>query len=259
MKAYACVYRRCRATGREIEQTRIAATADPLLARFLEEYSEAACYWDWGDDPSFFSALHRLGDVRAASWGVCRRDVRAALAVGDFVAFFCGQQVEHTLGRWEYFYVGVGTVGSLHTRQEIWTREELGPYRGFYNILARWSGGMLSQHETFFPRHPNWVQRAASPYILFDTALSDFNVTSPLHVASYAGEVPETWKLESLIVRRLHKLLFSGRTDRKGLRTSKTGYGHAKLNLLGPRESRGRRLPLNALRTELLKLVKATA
>jgi hypothetical protein len=88
MKAYACVYRQRRPTLAEMRRTREAAARDPLLRDFLDAYARGASYLDWGDDPAFFSAKQRLGDVRAASWGVCRRDVRAALCQGDFVAFF---------------------------------------------------------------------------------------------------------------------------------------------------------------------------
>ena len=61
---------------REWRLTKPLADSDPLLSRFLNGYREN--FWDWGDDPSFFAAEHRLGDVRRASWGVCRADVRKA-------------------------------------------------------------------------------------------------------------------------------------------------------------------------------------
>ena len=41
---------------------------------------DGECYYDWGDDPSFFAAEEFLGDVNRASWGVCRRDVREKLS-----------------------------------------------------------------------------------------------------------------------------------------------------------------------------------
>jgi hypothetical protein len=75
MKAYACVYRHKRASAAEMRHTRLAATQDPLLRKFLDAYPGQTSYLDWGDDAAFFSAKHRLGDIRAASWGVCRRDV----------------------------------------------------------------------------------------------------------------------------------------------------------------------------------------
>lgn len=43
MKAYACVYRRKRASPAEMRQTRLAATNDPLLAEFLDAYPAPTC------------------------------------------------------------------------------------------------------------------------------------------------------------------------------------------------------------------------
>lgn len=76
MKAYICTYRQPHMdpSVREWRLTKPLADNDPLLSRFLNGYREN--FWDWGDDPSFFAAEHRLGDVRRASWGVCRADVR---------------------------------------------------------------------------------------------------------------------------------------------------------------------------------------
>jgi hypothetical protein len=242
-----------------MRHTRLAATQDPLLRKFLDAYPGQTSYLDWGDDAAFFSAKHRLGDIRAASWGVCRRDVRAALSQGDFVAFFCGQESQDVRQRWDYFYVGVGTVGGLYTREDVWTRDALANYRSFYNILARWSNGHLSRQETFYPPHENWRERAACPYILFDKSLTDFNIDDPLHVATYTGNLPEKWYLDSPRVQEVHRLLFSGRADRKGLRTSRTGYGHSKLNLIGPKANRAARPSLAEIRSELLRLVRVAA
>ena len=74
MNAYVCTYRKITPPPADLKRTEQAAAKDPLLRKFLEGY-EASCF-DWGDDPSFFAAKYRLGDVRRASWGVCRRDVR---------------------------------------------------------------------------------------------------------------------------------------------------------------------------------------
>jgi hypothetical protein len=259
MKAYSCVYRRKHPSAGDIRRTRLAGAADPLVGTFFESYAADTSYLDWGDDPSFFSAQHRLGDIRSASWGVCRPDVRAAVTVGDFVVFFCGQAAQDKSRRWECFYVGVGTVAGLHSRQEIWSSESLTPYRSFYNVIAHWSANGLTQQETFWPYHENWIERAASPYILFDPSMTAFNVHDPLHVATYSGALPETWHLESSRVREVYQLLFDGRSDRKGLRTSRTGYGHAKLNLTWPKGSGVASLSLIARRSALLDLVRVAA
>jgi len=131
VNAYLCTYRRIRPSPRALRQTRAAAKQDPLLRAFLEDYD--ASYYDWGDDPSFFAAQHLLGDVRNATWGVCRRDVRKVLTERDVIVFFCGCQDEHV---WRYYLVGFGTVGRLVERASLWTDSAHAPYRNFYNVLA---------------------------------------------------------------------------------------------------------------------------
>src|SRR6185436_10728065 len=112
-----------------IRRTRAAAPDDLWLNRFLEEYRSPSSYLDWGDDPAFFCARHHFGDVRSASWGVCRRDVRASLYEGDFVAFFCARQSDTQTRHWDYYYIGVGTVSRRCSRADIWTDEQLVSYR----------------------------------------------------------------------------------------------------------------------------------
>jgi hypothetical protein len=104
------------------------AHTDPLLSRFLHGYREN--FWDWGDDPSFFAAEHRLGDVRRASWGVCRADVRKALSEGDLVVFFCARDVGSV---WRYHFIGFGTVKALISRKELWTNPAYADYRSFWH------------------------------------------------------------------------------------------------------------------------------
>ena len=50
-----------------------------LLKRYLALYNAPGCFYDWGDDPSFFAASELLGSPNNATWGVCRRDVRASM------------------------------------------------------------------------------------------------------------------------------------------------------------------------------------
>ena len=40
-----------------------------MLRRFLDRYDEPDCFDDWGDDPSFFSAVDILGSADEATWG----------------------------------------------------------------------------------------------------------------------------------------------------------------------------------------------
>jgi hypothetical protein len=241
MNAYLCTYRSRKPSPRQLRLTEAAAKRDPLLQAFLASYNDS--YYDWGDDPSFFAAQHLLGDVRKASWGVCRRDVRDSLGIGDVVFFFCARHVERA---WHYHFVGFGTVRALVKRKALWTDAAYAPYRKFYNVLARLVGGRLVQSETFHDYHDNWSLRAKAPYVLFDVAQSSFNLRSPHHVGTWekGASTPETWFTDARSTRIEH-LLFVERGIRRRLRTAKSGFGHAKLNLLraGRTTRPGRTLP----------------
>jgi hypothetical protein len=208
-------------------KTEAAAKYDPLLRTFLEGYDHS--YYDWGDDPSFFAAQHILGDVRKASWGVCRRDVRNTLGERDVVVFFCGCQDKRV---WRYYLVGFGMVRALVERAALWTEPALAPYRKFYNVLARLNGGRLVQSETFHEYHDDWERRAEAPYVLFDGKHTIFNLRSPHHVATWDGtSIPETWGTDDRS-REIERLLFVERGINRRLRIAASGYGHAKLNLI---------------------------
>ncbi len=227
VKAYLCTYRRKKPSAKELRQTRAATRQDPLLRAFLEGYDDS--YYDWGDDPSFFAAQHLGGDVRKASWGVCRPDVRNTLGERDLVVFFCGCQNERL---WRYHFVGFGIVRALVGRAALWTDPANALYRKFYNVLARLDGGRLVQSETFHKHHDDWERRAEAPYVLFDAAHSAFNLRSPHGVATWEGAtIPETWATDARS-RKIERLLFVERGIDRRLRTSASGYGHAKLNLV---------------------------
>ncbi|HEY5328786.1 MAG TPA: hypothetical protein VIJ79_02780 [Acidobacteriaceae bacterium] len=230
MNAYLCTYRRIRPSNLVLRHMGAAAKQDPLLQTFLNSYDKS--YYDWGDDPSFFAAQHLLRDVRKASWGVCRPDVRNVLGEGDIVVFFCGCQDKDTCV-WRYYFVGFGTVLALVERAALWTDPAYAPYRKFYNVLARLNGTHLVQSEKFHPYHNDWKLRAKAPYVLFDPAHSVFDLKSPHHVATWdRTTIPETWKTD-VRSRKIEHLLFTERgIDDRRLRTSPTGFGHAKLNLL---------------------------
>lgn len=248
MIAYACVYRRYRPAPRERAQTESVAISNPILGRFLQQYDRS--YLDWGDDPGFFAAEQIIGDVRRASWGVCRADVRRTLTEGSFVVFFVGIPLAD---RWEYHWVGLGTVKRLvRDRRDIWTDPNLDAYRDFLNLLVSPNG---DHREYFRPEHDDWqTKRILSPYVVFEDTLSRFDLKNPLHVSTYRPErgVPDKWRSRDAIVKRLESLLFRNRTDRR-LRTSGLGYGHAKLRLPGTDDE------LSKLRSELLALFDSRA
>lgn len=250
MKAYLCTYCHKKPTPGERRGTREAAKSDPLLRKFLKEYDRN--YYDWGDDPSFFAAQHMLGDVRKPSWGVCRPDVRKVLEKGDLVVFFCGRQEERV---WRYYFVGFGTVrDTVAPRDRLWTCPTYAEYRDFYNVLARLEGGRLVQSETFHKYHSDWRHRAEAPYVLFDAGSSCFNLKSPHRVATWDGAtIPEKWRCDPRS-KEIERILFNG--IRRRLRTAKSGFCHAKLNLLCAGPTPRPSLSLSELTKALSPLVK---
>ena len=254
---YVCVYRHHVPGAGEWRQTVERSRDNPTLARFLAEYWRDDRYFDWGDDPSFFGALATFDDARLASWGVCRPNVREALAAGDGVAFFLlkpevtvnRRGIRVQLGPADYFYIGFGTVDQLVDRHVIWTDKRFGAYRTFFNALARPSGGTMENIEVF-PRHPDWTRRASAPVVLFEPSGSSFDLRSPTHVARYdPGEgFPERWS-DNATSQRLQRVLFVGRTRR--LRTSDGGHPHPHLRQALTDEE------FDAKRSELLGLAGA--
>jgi len=234
---FVCVYKHRIPTRSEWASTETAAAADQHLQQFLDSYWAPDSYFDWGDDPSFFCGSVLLGDACLASWSVCRPDVRKALAIGDGVAFFVCRPVVarhgenwRSTGHDDYFYIGCGTVGAkLTNRHELWELAKYAPYRHFYNILVRpREDGTLHQSETFHSYHADWRKRAEAPLIFFDPAKSCFDLKSPHYVARFdpSHGLPEVW-MGDPTSQRLERLLFGDACKRR-LRTSRTGYQHAK-------------------------------
>ncbi|MHB8390769.1 MAG: hypothetical protein ACYDBH_14510 [Acidobacteriaceae bacterium] len=227
MNAYLCTYRQITPPRSALKKMELAAKQNSLLRRFLDGYEGS--FFDWGDDPSFFAAKHMLGDVRRATWGVCRRDVRSNLEKGDIVVFFCARQNKEKR-LWRYYFIGFGAVREVvRCRELLWTSHVYAPYRKFYNVLTASDG---KQRETFYPFHKDWERRAEAPYVLFDAARSAFNLDSPHHVATWDSEANhEAWRGDPR-TSKIEQLLFVDRGIERRLRTSRTGYAHVKLNLL---------------------------
>ena len=244
MKCYVCVYRQPLLNRPKWKRSWREGADKRGLRKYLERYKScfeqgAACFYDWGDDPAFFAAEEFLGDVNRASWGVCRRDVRAKLCNGDFIVFFCAKELEDRT--WEYYYIGLGTVSETLDRRLIWSSEEYKPYRDFFNLLQDSNG---NQYEFIYDKHnKDWRKRADAPYILFDTSKNrtHFNLVNPLLVATYHLEdapwkrdVIERWHLDDKNVRSVYREV-PKRSKKKGkkLRTGLTdqGYPHQFQNL----------------------------
>src|SRR5215217_9073404 len=102
MRAWVCVYRHPIPPRSDRAKTERAADSKSFLRRYLDLYDRQDYFYDWGDDPSFYSAMELLDDVRKATWGVCRRDIRSLLKKGDYVVFVCGRESARRI--WEYFF-----------------------------------------------------------------------------------------------------------------------------------------------------------
>ena len=236
MKCYVCVYRQPVLKGRKWQRSWDEAGKKRGLRKYLELYKLGSeqdgdeCYYDWGDDPSFFAAEEFLGNVNRASWGVCRRNVREKLNKGDFVIFFCAKARDGRI--WEYYYIGLGTVSESIDRSLIWSSSKYKPYRDFFNLLVDSKG---CQREFIYDKHnKDWWNRAHAPYIIFNTHRNrtHFNLVNPLHVATYRledmnwrGNVIERWRLSERNVRAIYNTI-PKREGGKKLRTGLTDQGY---------------------------------
>jgi hypothetical protein len=256
MNAYICVYRHPILDLDHRPSLKLAAASNPILHQYLSMYNNPNCYYDFGDDPSFFAASEILGDVCKTTWGVCQRKVRKDLKDQDYVVFFCAKQVDEHV--WDYFYIGVGTASLGLSREIIWSDEQYAKYRNFFNILARLSNGVLEPYEVISSHHGDWEERCQAPYWLFDPEQSQFNLVNPLHVATYIEtEGPfEIWRSsQDGQVARLKALLFPSSAHRLHLRTTNS-QPHKHITLLKQLRQPGQRTDLDALRVDLIELAK---
>ena len=250
VNAYLCTYCHKKPRPGDLRRTRGAAEGNRLLRKFLEGYDRS--YYDWGDAPSFFAAQHLLGDVQKASWGVCRPDVRSVVGTGDVVVLFCARQEEERV--WRYYFVGFGVVReTVAPRACLWTCPTYAKYRDFYNVLVGAHGGHL---EMIHPYHDDWQPRADAPYVIFDGPLSSFNLSSPHCVATWDGRsIPEKWNSDSdPSSKEIERTLFDG--IKRRLWTAKSGFCHAKLNLVRARRTTRPGRSLSELTRALRQLVE---
>lgn len=237
MRAYVCVYRHPVPRPIDRRRTEEAAADNEFLRRYLDLYDQPDCYYDWGDDPSFYSATEILDDVGRTTWGVCRRDVRSWLRTGSYVVFVCGRESAPRI--WDYFYIGLTTMGQPLTREQIWSDPTFAVYRRFLNVLARIGpDGRATQLEYIHRFHPDWEERITAPYWLFDENLTALDVETPLHVATYDGRQYrgrigglEVWRESDPKVKRLRSLLLRGAPATRRLRTTNAHRAHTPLSL----------------------------
>ncbi len=229
MKAFICVYRHLIPNNADIKRTiEIADKKKPAVHMFLAAYNKDSCFYDWGDDPAFFSAKEYFGDWQHATWGICRRDVRCQLSKGDLVIYFCGKQQSTNLKIWDYYFIGFGTVADLVFREQIWRDNRYAIYREFLNVLAKPENGGLVQYEFFGKGHQDWDKRITAPYVIFDQQNTDFNLDNPLRVATKSENSPiESWNSgNNELAKWLEKSLFIDFGITRRLRTQSEQHAH---------------------------------
>jgi hypothetical protein len=233
MKAFVCVYRHSVPSPNARSKTVAAALTTPCLNSYLSSYSLPNSFLDWGDDPSFFAAPQILGSASSASWGVCRRDVRAQLRQGDFVIWFCARPQSNQTGNWDYYLVGCTTVKDTCNRYALWTDPKYAPYRDFFNTLARPNGSALIQHEMIHDFHNDWKNRITADYIIFDgcPSLSAVNLASPTLVATGSAGAAEAWLRSNRKVLNIENMIFTNLGISRRLRTKNRQQPHRHIAL----------------------------
>ncbi|MHB8544257.1 MAG: ISAzo13-like element transposase-related protein, partial [Leptospirales bacterium] len=218
MKAFVCVYRHKKPKPQDWKNTEEANRSDPYINEFLDSYE--ASFFDWGDDPGFFSANKQLNTPCLASWGVCRRDVRKQLQSGDYIIWFCARENSEQEKVWEYYFIGCTTVAKTIDRKELWTNDQFKAYRTFYNTLAYFNGKTFVQKEVFYRHHEDWEHRIQAPYIIFDgrSSLSAVNLESPLLVATKGPNNPEEKNPE--LLAEIHAIMEPHSESESSLRTT---------------------------------------
>ncbi len=230
---FVCVYRQFIPADQRLRECVVeAAAGDAQLAELNAQLNTGNSIYDWGDDPSFFSAQFLQGSPGRAGWGVCRPNVRRLVQIDDAVVFFCARRAL-AADPIDYLFAGYGTVGSrIDDRRIFWANPTLLPYRDHFNVLVRPAAtGGMEQFERFPPGHEDWEHRAASPYLIFDPLRSHFNMTDPVSVA-YAerGDMNETWR-ETVRAKLIEKILIKDFALERTLRVASTGSSHPHINL----------------------------
>jgi len=230
---FVCVYRQFIPEKLKLREcVARAAARDPQIRALYDRLMDGNSVYDWGDDPSFFSAEYFQGAAENAAWGVCRPNVREKVKPNDTVVFFCARRARK-LDPIQYLFVGYGTVSKMiEDRRSVWRQDELTVYRKHLNVLAKPDlSGQLVNAERFLPEHEDWPRRAASPYVIFDPERSRFNMTNPSLVA-YAepGANVETW-FETDIAQEIWCALFVQLGIMRTLRVSAKGSSHPHINL----------------------------
>lgn len=135
-------------------------TDSSALALALAEAAAAGSLFDAGDDPSFFSAARY---ERQLTWGVCRSPLRRKLQTGDVVAFFAKRDSGNE--GIDYYFKGFATVARKVSQVEVWTSNELSPFREYLNLLIRPVSETIERFRWYerVDYHADWLWRICSP------------------------------------------------------------------------------------------------
>jgi len=210
--------------------------------------------YDFGDDPSFYSAHTRNSPV---TWGVCRRDVRRIAQPGDVLLFFSVQEEQHG-GPFVYKFCALLTIAEKIKQTDIWEKAKYRHLRQYENLLLRphQAGKGWEHYEPGVPErdwHDDWLSRltfkdsktkefvdaqasghvsaeqsrrfVAPNYVIFSTAREQsFVCAEPTAVATCAGNGNlETW-VDTSFAKRLKS--FTVARTRGSLRTRNPQRAH---------------------------------
>ncbi len=204
--------------------------------------------YDAGDDPAFFAANYNKG---AVTWGVCRPDVRRAITLRDWVAFFSAERDRRDAALTRYKFVAALSVERRVSQVAIFGSPANRLFRNYLNLLIRPKESGWEHYEPGLNPsnwHDDWLWRISDPrglrkmefvmageshrsgtaltirgqrtgladnYVIFsrsDAVILDRPILVAIH---RRGESKETWQRRWT---RLRDLLF-GQSSR-GLRTS---------------------------------------
>ncbi len=152
---------------------------DHPVAKAYADACSAANAWpyDYGDDPSFFSAQYLRGPV---TWGVCRGDIRTRIAEGDVVIFVAFEDLESGT---TYKLTAIATVEKKITENSIFSDPKHKRFRQYLNLLTRPTESGWKREEPCFAvaGHPNWLWRMADRATLKS---KDFKGSSRVEIRS---------------------------------------------------------------------------
>lgn len=222
---------------------------------------------DIGDDPCFGWAYETSAPI---TWGVCRPDLRNALAIGDVVTFFAADKLGDRRPA-RYSWVGYATVADKICQADVFRRREHARYRAAPNLLIR--PDELGRFEHFEPAlaesdwHGDWLWRLvktrrkkqdfesvhasnvydprtsraggslirlAGNYVVFSDSPELTWVADAPPVIAHADSngTPETWMKDKLATE-LRALMFEN-ASRASLRTTNEQTAHPQLRLATP-------------------------